>query len=244
MFNAQNISVQIQDKTILKDFNLSINAGEIHAVMGLNGAGKSTLSKAISGHHDCEVTGGKMLFKDKDILELSPDERANEGIFMSFQNPVEIPGVNNLYFLKSVLNAKEAYRGEKESSSSDILKKVQHIAKQFNLDKSMLNRGLNDGFSGGEKKKNELLQMLLLEPEFVILDEIDSGLDIDALKIVAQGLNAMRNDNRSFLLITHYQRLLDLIKPDFVHILKEGKIAKTGDHTLALELEEKGYEAH
>ena len=242
MLEIKNLQVKMQDTQVLKEFNLNIGKGEVHAIMGLNGAGKSTLSKSITGHFDCEVMGGEVNYKNKNMLDIPAENRANEGIFMSFQNPVEIPGVNNMYFLRSILNAKRVYNGQEELSSVDILKKIKKITKEFHINESMLKRSVNDGFSGGEKKKNELLQMLLLEPDFLILDEIDSGLDIDALKIVSHGVNSMRNDNRSFLIITHYQRLLNFIKPDFIHILKDGKIIKTGDYTLAQELEDKGYE--
>jgi len=242
LLHIKDIDVKMQDKNVLKKFNLEIGYGEVHAIMGLNGAGKSTLSKSITGHFGCETTSGDIIYKNKSIIDMPPEDRANEGIFMSFQNPIEIPGVNNMYFLKSILNAKRAYNKQEELSSIEILKKIKKITKDFHISDEMLSRSINDGFSGGEKKKNELLQMLLLEPDLLILDEIDSGLDIDALKIVADGVNSMRNDKRSFLIITHYQRLLSLIKPDFIHILKDGKIIKTGDYTLAFELEEKGYE--
>ena len=242
MLEIKNLQVQMQEKKVLKGFDLSIKKGEVHAIMGLNGAGKSTLSKSITGHFDCDVTGGEVMYKNKNMLDIPPEDRANEGIFMSFQNPIEIPGVNNMYFLRSILNAKRVYNGQKELTSVEILKKIKKITKEFHISEDMLKRSVNDGFSGGEKKKNELLQMLLLEPDFLILDEIDSGLDIDALKIVAHGVNSMRSPDRSFLIITHYQRLLSFIKPDFIHILKDGKIVKTGDHTLAQELEDKGYE--
>ena len=242
MLKIKDLCVNMQDKEVLKKFNLSINKGEVHAIMGLNGAGKSTLSKSITGHFDCDVISGEVNYKNKNMLDIMPEDRANEGIFMSFQNPVEIPGVNNMYFLRSILNSKRAYNKQEELSSVEILKKIKKITKEFHINEDMLKRSVNDGFSGGEKKKNELLQMLLLEPDFLILDEIDSGLDIDALKIVAHGVNSMRNEKRSFLIITHYQRLLTFIKPDFIHILKDGKIIKTGDYTLAQELEDKGYE--
>ena len=240
--NNLQVTIEGENKEILKNFDLSIGSGETHAVMGINGAGKSTLSKSITGHYGYEVAGGDIAFKGKDLLAMSPEDRANEGVFMSFQNPVEIPGVNNSYFLRSIINAKREYLGQPELSSAEIIKKIKQITKEFNIGDEMLKRAVNDGFSGGEKKKNELLQMLLLEPEFIILDEIDSGLDIDALKLVANGVNSLRDDKRSFLIITHYQRLLELIKPDFVHILKDGKIIKTGDYSLVQELEEKGYE--
>jgi Fe-S cluster assembly ATP-binding protein len=242
LLEIKDLCVKMQEKEVLKGFGITINEGEVHCIMGLNGAGKSTLSKAITGHYECDVISGEILYKNKNMLDLTPEDRANEGIFMSFQNPIEIPGVNNMYFLRSILNAKRKYLGLEELSSIDVLKKIRKITKEANIPEDMLKRFVNDGFSGGEKKKNELLQMLLLEPDFIILDEIDSGLDIDALKLVSNGVNSLRNDKRSFLIITHYQRLLGFIKPDFIHILKDGKIIKTGDYTLALELEEKGYE--
>ena len=241
MIKIENLNVEINGKKILKDFNLQINDGEVHALMGVNGAGKSTLVKAISGHYDTEITSGTIHYNGKDITALSADERANEGIFLSFQTPVEIPGVNNSYFLRTAVNAKKAYNNEDELDSMEFLKLLKSKLAQYELDNSLLKRGLNEGFSGGEKKKNELIQLLLLNPDLIMLDEIDSGLDVDAIKSVAKVINGMIDDKKSVLMITHYDRLLELIKPDFVHILKDGKIVKTGDYSLALELDEKGF---
>jgi len=241
MIKIENLNVEINGKKILKDFNLEINDGEVHALMGVNGAGKSTLVKAISGHYDTEITSGTIYYNGKDITALSADERANEGIFLSFQTPVEIPGVNNSYFLRTAVNAKKAYNGEDELDSMEFLKLLKSKLAQYELDNSLLKRGLNEGFSGGEKKKNELIQLLLLNPDLIMLDEIDSGLDVDAIKSVAKVINGMIDEKKSVLMITHYDRLLELIKPDFVHILKDGKIVKTGDYSLALELDEKGF---
>ncbi|MGB5868343.1 MAG: Fe-S cluster assembly ATPase SufC [Arcobacteraceae bacterium] len=241
MIKIENLNVEINGKKILKDFNLEINDGEVHALMGVNGAGKSTLVKAISGHYDTEITSGTIHYNGKDITALSADERANEGIFLSFQTPVEIPGVNNSYFLRTAVNAKKAYNNEAELDSMEFLKLLKSKLAEYELDNSLLKRGLNEGFSGGEKKKNELIQLLLLNPDLIMLDEIDSGLDVDAIKSVAKVINGMINDKKSVLMITHYDRLLELIKPDFVHILKDGKIVKTGDYSLALELDEKGF---
>lgn len=241
MIKIENLNVEINGKKILKDFNLQINDGEVHALMGVNGAGKSTLVKAISGHYDTEITSGTIHYNGKDITELSADERANEGIFLSFQTPVEIPGVNNSYFLRTAVNAKKAYNGEDELDSMEFLKLLKSKLAEYELDNSLLKRGLNEGFSGGEKKKNELIQLLLLNPDLIMLDEIDSGLDVDAIKSVAKVINGMIDEKKSVLMITHYDRLLELIKPDFVHILKDGKIVKTGDYSLALELDEKGF---
>lgn len=242
MLEIKNLSVSIKDKEILKGLNLTINPGEVHALMGTNGAGKSTLVKTLSAHFDCEVTSGTMEYKGKNLMDMSVDERANEGIFMSFQNPTEIPGVNNMYFLKTALNAKRAYHKEDEINIAQFLKKIKSTVKTFGLDDKMLKRDVNEGFSGGEKKKNELLQMLTLEPDLILLDEIDSGLDVDAIKMIANGVKSLLDGKRSVLMITHYDRLLELIKPDFVHVLSDGKIVKSGDYTLALEIDEQGYE--
>lgn len=243
LLKIENLKVNIKDKEILKGIDLEINEGEVHVLMGTNGAGKSTLVKTISAHYDCIVTEGKITYKNKDLLEMDVAQRANEGIFMSFQTPVEVPGVNNSYFLKTALNEKRAYEGLKELDAMEFLKLVKEETSKFNIDRKLLQRDLNDGFSGGEKKRNELIQLLMLKPDLIILDEIDSGLDVDAIKTVANVINSMLDGKRSILMITHYDRLLELIKPDFVHILNDGKIAKTGDYNLALELDEKGYEA-
>lgn len=242
MLNIKDLKVNIENKEILKGLNLDIKKGEIHALMGVNGAGKSTLVKALSGHYDCEIIDGKVIYKDKDLLELEVDERAKEGIFMSFQNPIEVPGVNNSYFLKTALNEKRVYEGESEIDAMEFLKHIKNETSKYELDRKLLQRDLNDGFSGGEKKRNELIQLLLLNPDLIMLDEIDSGLDVDAIKTVANVINGMLDGEKSILMITHYDRLLELIKPDFVHILHEGKIVKTGDYKLALELDEKGFE--
>ena len=242
MLEIKDLKVKINEKEILKGLNLNINEGEIHALMGVNGAGKSTLVKTLSAHYDCVVTGGTVTYKKKDLLEMDVADRANEGIFMSFQNPVEVPGVNNSYFLKTAINEKRAYQGQEEIDTMDFLKLIKEQTGKYNLDRKLLQRDLNEGFSGGEKKRNELIQLLLLNPDLIMLDEIDSGLDVDAIKTVANVINSMLDGKKSVLMITHYDRLLELIKPDFVHILNDGKIVKTGDYSLALELDEKGYE--
>ncbi len=226
---------------ILKGLNLSINVGEVHAIMGPNGSGKSTLSKVLAGHPNYEITSGEVIFKGKNILELEPDERANEGIFLAFQYPVEIPGVNNLNFLRMAYNSKQKYLKQPEMDPLDFDDFIEEKINILKMDSSFLDRNLNEGFSGGEKKKNEILQMLALSPSFAILDETDSGLDIDALRIVAHGINTYRSPENAVLLITHYQRLLEYVEPDFVHVLSDGKILKTGDKSLALELEKEGY---
>jgi len=242
MLSIKNLDVSIANKEILKDFNLEINEGEVHVIMGTNGVGKSTLVKALSDHYDCEVTKGEVTFKGKDLLELDASQRANEGLFMSFQNPVEVHGVNNMYFLKSAVNEKRAYKNEEEVNSAQFLKEVKGIIKDYNINNEVIKRNVNEGFSGGEKKKNEMLQLLVLKPDLIMLDEIDSGLDIDAIKLVANAVNSMLDGKRSVLMITHYDRLLELIKPDYVHIIKDGKIAKSGDYNLALELQKRGFE--
>lgn len=242
MLKINNLDVNIGEKQILKDLNLTINEGEVHAIMGTNGVGKSTLVKTISAHYDCKVQNGNIFFKKKNLLDLDVDERANEGIFLSFQNPVEIAGVNNSYFLKTALNEKRIYQGKEALDSMEFMKLIKQKISSYNIDDTLLKRDLNAGFSGGEKKRNELIQLLLLEPDLIMLDEIDSGLDVDAIKTVANVINGMLDKKRSVLMITHYDRLLELIKPDFVHILHEGKIAKTGDYKLALELDKVGYE--
>lgn len=241
MLNIKDLDVQINDKKILEGLNLNIKEGEVHVLMGLNGTGKSTLVKAISGHYDTIITHGSITYKNKDLLSLDVATRANEGIFMSFQNPIEIPGVNNMYFLKTALNEKRKYLNQEELNAASFLKLTKSKIEQFELDGEVLKRNLNEGFSGGEKKRNELLQLLILEPDLLLLDEIDSGLDIDAMKTVANGINSLLDGKRSILMITHYERLLDLIKPDFVHILKDGKISKTGDYSLAIKLEKEGF---
>ena len=241
MLKINNLSAKIDNKSILQDFKLEINPGEVHAIMGPNGSGKSTLSNILSGKKGYDVTG-EVLFENNDLFSLETEERAHKGIFLAFQYPLEIPGVNTNVFLKTSLNAIKKARGEKELDAIQFLKLVKEKAKELKFDEEKLGRQLNVGFSGGEKKKNEILQMSILNPKLSILDETDSGLDIDALKTVAEGVNALRKKNNSFLIITHYQRLLEYIKPDFVHVLMKGKIIKSGGPELALELEKKGYE--
>ena len=241
MLEIKNLYGGVEGKTILNGINLSIKPGEMHAIMGRNGSGKSTLSNIITGRDGYMVTKGDVLFNGESILDWSPEARALAGIFMSFQYPVVIPGVNNTYFLKAALNAKRKNAGKKELDAVGFLKLIKEKLKEVDMDPKYLQRAVNDGFSGGEKKRNEILQMLTLEPKLAILDETDSGLDIDALKIVADGVNRYRNSNRSFLVITQYQRLLNYIEPDFVHVLIDGKFVKSGGKELALELEEKGY---
>jgi Fe-S cluster assembly ATP-binding protein len=241
MLSIKNLHVKVHDKEILKGVDLEIGAGEIHAIMGPNGSGKSTLSYVLSGREGYEVTSGEVIYKDKNLLELDVHERAGEGIFLAFQYPVEIPGVSSMNFLRTSLNSVRRYRGEEEISGVEFLKLVRATAKSLQMDDKLLQRPVNVGFSGGEKKRNEVLQMSLLEPSFAVLDETDSGLDIDALKAVAEGVNGLRAPNRSSLVITHYQRLLGYIVPDYVHILANGKIVESGDKGLALELEKKGY---
>ena len=221
---------------------MTINHGEVHAIMGPNGSGKSTLAKTLAGHPECEIQSGSISYLGKDLFDLSVEERANEGIFMGFQYPIEIPGLSNTAFLKAALNAKKKSQGDEEITAVDFLKELKHNAEVIGMDQAFLNRGVNEGFSGGEKKRNEILQMMMLKPRLSILDETDSGLDIDAMKTVANGLNSMRKKDSSFLLITHYDRLLGYIKPDFVHVLSKGQIIQSGDSTLANQLEEKGYE--
>ncbi len=241
MLEIQNLHATVGDREILKGLNLTVNAGEVHAVMGPNGSGKSTLSKILAGSEDYVVTSGSIRFHGQDLLELSPEERAAAGVFLGFQYPVEIPGVSNMVFLKAALNAQRKTRGEKELEAGDFLAWVRMRVKQMKMDPAMLSRGVNEGFSGGEKKRNEILQMLVLEPKLMVLDETDSGLDIDALRIVSDGINAMRSPERATLLVTHYQRLLDYVQPDLVHVLSGGRIIKSGGPDLARELEEKGY---
>ncbi len=241
MIDIKNLHVSIRGKEILKGINLNIKLGELHAIMGKNGSGKSTLANVITGRDNYEISEGRMLYYGKDLTEKSPEERALAGIFMSFQYPVVIPGVNNTYFLRAALNAKLKHLGKKELNAVDFLNLIREKLKLVKMDESYLSRAVNDGFSGGEKKRNEILQMLTLEPQFSILDETDSGLDIDALKVVADGVNQFRRKDRAFLAITHYQRLLDYMEPDYIHVLIDGKIVLSGDKSLAGELEEKGY---
>jgi len=249
MLKIENLSAAISSdrnvaqggKSILKGLNLTVNAGEVHAIMGPNGAGKSTLSKVLAGHEDYVVTGGNVRFRGEDLLALEPEVRARSGVFLGFQYPVEIPGVSNTTLLKAALNAKRKHEGLPELDAGAFLALVKSKVKQVAMDAKMLQRGVNEGFSGGEKKRNEILQMLVLEPTLMVLDETDSGLDIDALKVVSDGINALRSPERATVLVTHYQRLLDHVKPDFVHVLAGGRIVKSGGPELALELEEKGY---
>jgi len=242
MLEIKNLHAGIDGKTILNGIDLTIKPGELHAIMGRNGSGKSTLANIITGRENYEVSSGTVNFNGDNILDISPEDRALNGIFMSFQYPVVIPGVNNTYFLRAALNSKLKHNGLKEVNAADFMRLIREKLKLVEMDEKYLSRAVNDGFSGGEKKKNEILQMLTLEPQLSILDETDSGLDIDALKIVAEGVNNFRNKERSFLAITHYQRLLDYIVPDFVHVLHDGKIIKSGDKSLAFEVEEKGYD--
>ena len=237
----QNLHATVDGKPILKGINLEIGRGEIHAIMGPNGSGKSTLANVISGREGYEVTDGRVEFEGQDLLELAPEERARLGIFLAFQYPVEIPGVNNTYFLRAALNAQRKARGEPELDSMQFLKRVREKLEILHIEDDLLHRAVNDGFSGGEKKRNEIFQMAVLEPRFAILDETDSGLDIDALKIVAEGVNRLRSEDRSMLVVTHYQRLLDHIVPDAVHVLADGRIVASGDAHLARKLEDQGY---
>ena len=228
MLDIKNLQVRAENKEILKGINLRVNAGEVHAIMGPNGSGKSTLARALSGHPEYHVTGGEVLFEGRDLLDMDPDERAREGVFMAFQYPVEIAGVNNAYFLKAALNAKRKHHGEPELDAMEFMALIKSKSSLLDIDQSMLSRAVNEGFSGGEKKRNEIFQMALLEPKLAILDETDSGLDIDALKLVATGVNAMRGPERAFIVVTHYQRLLDYIVPDHVHVLSGGRIVRIG----------------
>jgi Fe-S cluster assembly ATP-binding protein len=242
MITINNLHASVGDKEILKGINLKINAGEVHAIMGPNGSGKSTLSSVLAGREDYEVTQGEVIFNGKNLLELSPEDRAREGLFLAFQYPVEIPGVSNINFLKTAVNEIRAYKGQEEMPAKDFLALVKEKQKLVELDVKLANRSVNEGFSGGEKKRNEIFQMAMLNPKLAILDETDSGLDIDALRIVATGVNTLKNSENAFVVITHYQRLLDYIVPDVVHILYNGKIVKSGGKELALELEAKGYD--
>ena len=243
MMQIKDLKVKIGGKQILNGVNLELEKGKVHVLMGINGSGKSTLTKAIVGHYDVEVLSGEVMYEGKNILELLPEERALEGVYLSFQNPTEIAGVNNAYFLRTALNAKEKYQGEKETNAAEFLKLMHVHIEQLGMSQDMIARSLNDGFSGGEKKRNEILQMQILQPDVILLDEIDSGLDIDALKMVAEGINRMKNDERTFLIITHYRRILDYIAPDLVHILQDGRIVKTGGLELVDLLESEGYQA-
>jgi Fe-S cluster assembly ATP-binding protein len=241
MLDVKNLQVKAEDKLILKSIDLHVDAGEIHAIMGPNGSGKSTLARVLAGHPGYEVIAGKVVFEGRDLLEMDPDERAREGVFMAFQYPVEIAGVNNAYFLKAAVNAKRKHQGLPELDAMEFMQLIKDKSSLLDIDQSMLSRAVNEGFSGGEKKRNEIFQMALLEPKLAILDETDSGLDIDALKIVAKGVNSMRSPDRAIVVVTHYQRLLDYIIPDYVHVLSGGRIVKSGGKDLALELEKKGY---
>lgn len=242
MLEIKNLKARIEEKEILKGINLSVNNGEVHAIMGPNGSGKSTLASVLAGREGYDITDGEVFLRGNDILELSPEERAREGVFLAFQYPVEIPGVNSTYFLRSAVNQVRKHRGEEELDAMNFLKLVKAKMKELDLAEEFLKRPVNAGFSGGEKKRNEILQMTMLNPSLAVLDETDSGLDIDALRIVADGVNRIRNQNNAQIVITHYQRLLDYIVPDFVHVLYDGRIIKSGDKTLAHDLEEKGYD--
>ena len=241
MLEIKGLTAKVEDKEILHGIDLTVKAGEVHAIMGPNGSGKSTLARVLAGHPGYEVTGGSVTYKGEDLLALAADERARKGVFMAFQYPVEIPGVNNAYFLKAALNATRKEQGLEELDAIDFMTLVKQEAKRLQMDDSMLQRSVNEGFSGGEKKRNEIFHMAVLQPSLAILDETDSGLDIDALRIVSEGVNALRSPDRAFIVVTHYQRLLEYIVPDVVHVLSEGRIVKTGGRELALELEQKGY---
>lgn len=242
MLTIENLHARVEEKEILKGLTLEVRPGEVHAIMGPNGSGKSTLAGVLAGKEAFEVTEGSVTFNGKDLLELDPEERACEGLFLAFQYPVEIPGVGNTYFLRAALNAKRKYQGLPDLDASQFMKLVREKLKLIHMSEELLKRPVNEGFSGGEKKRNEIFQMAVLDPKLAILDETDSGLDIDALKVVSEGVNALRNDNRAFVVITHYQRLLNYIVPDFVHVLVDGRIVKSGGKELALELEAKGYD--
>jgi len=242
LLNIKDLNVEIDGREILKNFNIEVKAGEIHAIMGPNGTGKSTLAKAIAGHGDYEVTSGSIKLDGKELLEMDPDERAREGVFMAFQYPIEIPGVTTTNFMKAAINERRKQNGEEPIKAKDFLKMMKEKMKYVDIDQSFMSRELNVGFSGGEKKRNEIFQMAMLEPKLAVLDETDSGLDIDALRIVANGVNKLRTADNAFIVITHYQRLLDYIIPDFVHVMYNGKIVRSGGKELALELEEKGYD--
>jgi|APSaa5957512622_1039677.scaffolds.fasta_scaffold03660_3 Fe-S cluster assembly ATP-binding protein len=241
MLEIQNLHVNVEDKKILDGLNLTIKPGEVHAIMGPNGSGKSTLANVLAGRETYQVTHGKIQFGGQDLLEMSTELRSREGVFLAFQNPIEIPGVNNMVFLKAALNAKRSHQGLEELDAADFLKLIRQKIKTVKMDEGLLHRSVNEGFSGGEKKRNEILQMAILEPKLAILDETDSGLDVDALQIVSEGINSLRSPDRSIILVTHYQRILNYVVPDYVHILAKGKIIRSGDKALALEIEEKGY---
>lgn len=241
MLEIRNLHASVEGKVILRGINLTVKPGEVHAIMGPNGSGKSTLAQVLAGKDDYEITQGEVLYNGKDLLDMEPEERAGEGVFLAFQYPVEIPGVSNTYFLKAAVNAVKKYRGEQELDAMEFLQLVKSKLKVLHIEESLLNRPVNEGFSGGEKKRNEIFQMAVLDPKLAILDETDSGLDIDALKAVADGVNALRSPDRAILLVTHYQRLLNYIVPDFVHVLANGRIVRSGGKELALELEAKGY---
>jgi Fe-S cluster assembly ATP-binding protein len=242
MLNIHDLHARVDDRTILDGLSLDVRPGEVHAIMGPNGSGKSTLANVLAGRDGYDVTSGSVTYLGKDLLDMAPEERAREGVFLAFQYPVEIPGVNNAYLLKAALNAVRGHRGEAELDAFEFLAVIKEKMALMHMDESFLNRGVNEGFSGGEKKRNEILQMAVLEPRLAVLDETDSGLDIDALKVVAGGVNSLRSPERAIILVTHYQRLLDYIEPDFVHVLSAGRIVRTGDKTLALDLEERGYD--
>ena len=242
MLHIKDLYAAVDNKKILEGLNLSINMGEVHAIMGPNGSGKSTLANILAGKEGYNITQGSVSYENENLLELSPEERARKGVFLAFQYPVEIPGVNNIYLLKAALNAIRKHQGEPELDAMEFMNLVKGKMKLVQMNEDLLSRSVNEGFSGGEKKRNEIFQMAILEPKLAILDETDSGLDIDALKIVAEGVNSLRNENRAFILVTHYQRLLNYIKPDHVHVLNKGKIIRSGGPELALELEEKGYD--
>ena len=241
MLTIKDLCASVEDKEIIRQLSLEVKPGEVHAIMGPNGAGKSTLGNVLAGRPGYEATSGSVDFKGQDLLDLDPEIRAREGLFLAFQYPVEIPGVSNMELLKAAVDARRSHTGQPELSAIDFMKMAREASKAVDLDQSFLKRGVNEGFSGGEKKRNEIMQMMLLEPSLCILDETDSGLDIDALQVVAKGVNAMRSPDRSFIVVTHYQRLLDFIVPDYVHVLANGRIVKSGDKSLALELEAKGY---
>ncbi len=241
MLKITNLQASVENTPILRGLDLTVNAGEVHAIMGPNGSGKSTLAQVLAGRDTYQVTGGQILYQGRDLLPLTPEERAREGVFLAFQYPVEIPGVSNVYLLKAALNNVRKHRGLPELDAIDFLKLIKQKMQQMEMSEELLYRSVNEGFSGGEKKRNEILQMALLEPKLAILDETDSGLDIDALQRVASGINALRHPERAIILVTHYQRLLDYVVPDFVHVLSQGRIVKTGGRELALELEERGY---
>jgi len=243
ILEIKDIKAAIGEKEILKGLSLNLEKGKVHAIMGPNGAGKSTLSKTIVGHYDVNVTEGDILLRGKSVLEMESEERALEGIFLSFQHPVEIPGVSNAYFLRTAVNAKRVHEGKEELNAAEFLREMRKVAEKLGMKPEMISRSLNEGFSGGEKKRNEILQMQMLQPDVILLDEIDSGLDIDALRAVSEGINAMKDGERTFLVITHYSRILDYIEPDYIHVLKDGRIVHTGGPELVAKLEEEGYEA-